>query len=48
MKNTWPVEDDNVALEKMTRRVEHVMDILAASNKYLQYLDSPTNLCSGQ
>ena len=33
MKNVWPDEDDNVVLDKLTRRVEHVMGIFAASNK---------------
>ncbi|CAB4058586.1 P4HA [Lepeophtheirus salmonis] len=31
MKNTWPVEDDNKVLEKLTLRVEAVMDLLANS-----------------
>ena len=32
--SVWPDEDDNLVLEKLTRRVEHLMGILAASNKY--------------
>ena len=32
--SVWPDEDDNLVLEKLTRRVEHLMGILAASNKH--------------
>ena len=31
--SAWPDEDDNTKLEKMTRRVEHISGLLAASNK---------------
>ncbi len=31
--SVWPNEDDNIVLDKLTRRVEHIMGILAASNK---------------
>ena len=31
--SAWPTEEDNVVLDKLTRRVEHIMGLLAASNK---------------